>query len=108
MQHSDGGNDKSGIDCSGFVVVTFRELFNQSVPRFTAALVSEGEHITKSQLRPGDLVFFKTGFKQRHVGIYLDQQTFMHVSSSRGVMLSGLNNPYWQETFWQARRLLPE
>lgn len=105
VRHQDGGTDRSGIDCSGFVQLTFKTLFNQSVPRSTDLLSEAGKSIDYHSLNTGDLVFFKTGFKKRHVGIYIGQNKFIHVSSKRGVMMSDLNNPYWHDSFWQIRRL---
>jgi len=57
-------------------------------------------------LQPGDLVFFRTGYKKRHVGIYLADGRFLHASASSGVTVSPLGRSYWQEHWWQGRRLL--
>lgn len=101
-----GGNNKGGIDCSGFTQITFAQRFNRSLPRTTAHQVSQGTAVSKHSLKPGDLVFFKTGGnKQRHVGIYLEDDIFLHASTSRGVMLSKLSNPYWAKHYWTARRV---
>ncbi|MCP5160193.1 MAG: C40 family peptidase [Hahellaceae bacterium] len=106
VKHVDGGLDQSGIDCSGFVYVTFKERFYKTLPRSTELLAEHGRAIALQQARPGDLLFFKTGLKKRHVGIYMGDQKFVHVSSSRGVMISELQNPYWEDAYWQARRVL--
>lgn len=100
-----GGNTKSGIDCSGFVHVTFLDKFDSLVPRTTQLLASYGSLVSKQALSPGDLVFFKTEKKNRHVGIYVEKGKFIHASTSRGVMMSSLNNQYWQQAFWQVRRV---
>lgn len=105
VRHQDGGLSKNGVDCSGYVHLTYKQKLNREVPRTTETLARSGVEIASSQLRPGDLVFFKTGWKKRHVGIYLKDGQFMHASSSRGVMISQLNNPYWSEAYWMARRL---
>ncbi len=105
VRHRDGGLSRNGIDCSGYVYLTYRETFNRSIPRTTELLAQSGVAVNPRQIRPGDLVFFKTGRKKRHVGIYLSDGAFMHVSSSRGVMISKLRNPYWSDAFWMARRL---
>ena len=101
-----GGLSKSGVDCSGFVFLTFKEQFNINLPRSTQQLANVGTQIAKDQLKPGDLVLFKTGFKVRHIGIYAGEQKFLHASTSRGVIFSRLDNPYWKNNFWQARRVL--
>ena len=100
-----GGLSKSGIDCSGFVHITFRKVFNKKIPRSTKLLAKSGKHINKKSLAFGDLVFFKTGQRVRHVGIYVDNGKFIHASTSRGVMTSSLNSPYWSQRYWKARRL---
>ena len=105
MNYRLGGLSKSGIDCSGFVVVTFRDKFAINLPRSTKEQVSLGQSIRKRNIRVGDLVFFKTAVFTRHVGIYMGERHFIHASTSRGVTLSSLDNPYWKSSYWMARRL---
>lgn len=102
-----GGNSRTGIDCSAFVQRTFTERFAINLPRSTVAQTAVGHKIKKSQLQPGDLVFFKTnwGGNNLHVGIYSGNQQFVHASTSQGVITSSLENPYWKKHFYQARRL---
>ncbi|MBU0681094.1 MAG: C40 family peptidase [Proteobacteria bacterium] len=104
VPHRDGGLSKKGVDCSGFTYLTFRDLFGVQLPRTTSQLAQTGSPIPKGQLQPGDLVFFKVE-KGRHVGIYVENQKFIHASKSKGVMMSRLDNPYWQGHYWQARRV---
>lgn len=100
-----GGLTTRGIDCSGFVLVTFKALLNTRLPRTVDEQATLGQGILTEQLRTGDLVFFKTGSAMRHVGIYLDHGRFMHASTRRGVMISALADGYWRQRFWQARRI---
>ncbi len=100
-----GGLSQGGIDCSELVYTTFREQFGLSLPRTTQEQVNVGRKVSRSRLRPGDLVFFKTGYRSRHVGIYIEGNRFLHASTSRGVTVSSLDNPYWHQHYWQARRL---
>ncbi len=100
-----GGLSKAGIDCSGFVQVTYRDVFNKKLPRSTELLAKTGKTISRQSLKFGDLVFFKTGRSQRHVGIYINNGKFIHASSSRGVMQSSLNSKYWAQHYWKARRI---
>lgn len=100
-----GGMKKSGIDCSGFVHLTYRDKLNLDIPRTTAALSQLGQEISVNELKTGDLVFFRTGKYQRHVGIYLTKYQFVHASRSKGVTISNLNNSYWLKTYWKAKRL---
>lgn len=99
-----GGMSRKGIDCSGFTLLTYKELFGKNLPRTVREQVKKGQKVKKTSLQPGDLVFFKTGRRQKHVGIYLDDERFMHASLSHGVMISQLNNAYWKRHFWQAKR----
>lgn len=101
-----GGRSRSGVDCSGFVQLTYTERLERSLPRTTRQQVRRGEAVAMSELQPGDLVFFRTGGGKLHVGIYLERGRFLHASSSRGVTVSALGNPYWSRHYWQARRVL--
>ncbi|MFC0309844.1 NlpC/P60 family protein [Gallibacterium trehalosifermentans] len=98
-----GGTGKNGIDCSAFVQTAFAEKFHIKLPRSTSGQKSSGHQIKKSQLKQGDLVFFR---KNRHVGIYLGNDLFIHSSTSQGVTISSLNENYWIRTYTQSRRVL--
>jgi cell wall-associated NlpC family hydrolase len=104
VRYREGGLSKHGIDCSGYVHLTYKERLKQIIPRSTELLTKSGTEVNLRQIRPADLVFFKTGWKTNHVGIYLKNGAFMHASSSRGVMISKLDNPYWSDAFRMARR----
>ncbi|MEN8136368.1 MAG: NlpC/P60 family protein [Thermodesulfobacteriota bacterium] len=105
VRYKANGLSKKGIDCSGFVHLTFRDKLDRKIPRTTSQLSRLGSKISRKQLRAGDLVFFKTGIKIRHVGIYVEKGKFLHASSSKGVIISRLDNVYWQKHFWHARRV---
>ncbi len=98
-----GGTTKAGIDCSAFVKTTMSSAFNLHLPRSTAEQKSVGRSISKSDLRPGDLVFFR---KNHHVGVYIGGGKFVHASSSRGVTTSSLSESYWARNYTQSRRVL--
>ena len=100
-----GGLSKNGIDCSGFVYLTYLELFGIPLPRSTRLQSQIGKKIQTDKLRSGDLVFFKTGRKVMHVGIYLENNSFLHASAKKGVMISRLDDPYWKSTYWQTKRV---
>lgn len=102
-----GGMSHNGVDCSGFVLVTFRDKFALTLPRETRQQATIGTEVDKDDLIPGDLVFFKTGAGSSglHVGIYDTDNQFIHASTSHGVMRSSLDNVYWRQVFWQARRI---
>ncbi len=102
-----GGLSKKGIDCSGFVYLTYLDNFSIQLPRTTKQQVKKGVKVnTQANLKAGDLVFFKTGVRQKHVGIYLEKRTFLHVSTKKGVIISRLDNPYWKKRYWRAVRVL--
>ncbi|MGA1933528.1 NlpC/P60 family protein [Arcobacter sp. YIC-464] len=101
-----GGNSKRGIDCSAFVQKAYKNSFNLKLPRTTKSQHKVGKYIEKTSLRLGDLVFFKTGWDSRHVGIYLDNGRFMHASTKKGVIISSLNNSYYKKHYWKAKRVL--
>lgn len=103
--HRLGGTSRQGIDCSGFVQRIYRDLFKIRLPRTTAQQARTGATISKKALRPGDLVFFHPPHKIRHVGIYLGNGEFVHASTSKGVTVSQLNNPYWRKAYWKAKRV---
>jgi probable lipoprotein NlpC len=100
-----GGMTTRGIDCSGFVLITFKALLDVRLPRTVEEQATFGHAIGPTDLRSGDLVFFRTGASMRHVGVYLEQGRFMHASTRRGVMISALADGYWRQRFWQARRI---
>lgn len=105
VPYRNGGRSRRGIDCSAFVQLTYQQKFGVKLPRTTREQATQGGLITNSGLRPGDLILFKTGWNDRHIGIYLEKYKFMHVSTSIGVTISTITDPYWYERYWQARRV---
>ncbi len=105
VPYRNGGQSRRGIDCSAFVQITYQQKFGLKLPRTTEQQANLGGLITNSGLRPGDLIFFKTGWNNRHIGIYLEKYRFIHVSTTAGVTISKMTDPYWYERYWQARRL---
>ena len=101
-----GGNTLQGIDCSSLVQQVFKNSFNIPLPRTTEYQAKKGHSIKRSQLKVGDLVFFKTSRTTRHVGIYMGDNEFFHVSTSKGTKISSLSNPYWRKHYWQSRRII--
>lgn len=101
-----GGNNKKGVDCSALVQNIYYDSLNIKLPRTTYTQVKKGFLVYKNQLQIGDLVFFKTGRRTRHVGIYMGDNQFIHASVSKGVITSSLNNVYWKRKYWQSRRIL--
>jgi len=100
-----GGLSKRGVDCSGFVQVTFKNQFTKHLPRTTEQQAKLGTSVSKSRLKAGDLVFFKTGYNKLHVGMALGNSEFMHASTSKGVIISNLDNSYWSKHYMFSVRL---
>lgn len=89
-----GGTTRRGIDCSAFVQAVYREVFNYELPRSTFGQAEVGERISRSELKPGDLIIFYSKYSgsRRHVGIYVGDNEFLHISSSRDrVVIDDLN-----------------
>lgn len=103
-----GGEDTSGVDCSGLVKIVYESAFDILLPHKAALQYGMGKRIAKNQLMPGDLVFFyqKNRRAINHVGLYLTDDQFIHAISSKGVAISNLNNIYWRKHYAGARRLL--
>nr|WP_261883065.1 NlpC/P60 family protein [Vibrio pelagius] len=100
-----GGSSYNGVDCSAFVQIAVLTATQQALPRTTLDQSKQGVEIAYEQAKSGDLVFFKTSPKVRHVGVYLGNKQFLHASTSKGVIISRLDNPYWASSFWHFRRL---
>jgi len=100
-----GGLSRHGIDCSGFMYVTFKSKLGVVLPRSTELQAELGRGVSRNELRSGDLVFFRTGMFVRHVGVYLERGRFLHASTSHGVTISELNDIYWKPRYWKARRI---
>ncbi len=101
-----GGTTPSGFDCSGYTKYVFAK-HGISLPRTAAEQYNVGSYVSKANLKAGDLVFFTT-YKAgpSHLGIYLGNGSFIHSSSSKGVIISSLSNSYFAERYIGARRVI--
>lgn len=102
-----GRNPQSGFDCSGFVSYVFLHSIGLKLPATSAAQFVDGSKVARSEMRSGDLVFFRTSGKKRisHVGIYLDDGRFIHApSSGKVVRIDSLSETYWAKRFAGAKR----
>ncbi|MFY1026443.1 NlpC/P60 family protein [Actinobacillus seminis] len=97
------GESKNGIDCSAFTQIALANVFGISLPRSTFEQRHAGKQIQKVNLKPGDLVFFRAN---RHVGIYIGNNEFMHAGTRSGVTISSLTDSYWRRTYTQSRRVI--
>lgn len=107
-----GGNTSSGFDCSGLTTKVFDEN-GLKLPRRSADQANAGKNIDLEEAKPGDLLFFATagGSKVSHVGIVHTIENngevkFIHASTSKGVIISSLNEKYWNKAYLHAQRVL--
>ncbi|RYY63015.1 MAG: hypothetical protein EOO05_00595 [Chitinophagaceae bacterium] len=100
-----GGTGKTGIDCSAFVQAVCLSTYALALPRTAREQYRNCEKISSTELKEGDLVFFNTTGGVSHVGIYLRNNKFAHASSSQGVTVSDLFDPYYLKRFIGAGRV---
>lgn len=100
-----GGESKKGIDCSAFTQRVFKDKFGIELPRTTLTQVNMGKEVKKTELIPGDLVFFKTSKTDKHVGVYVGNNNFMH-ASIKGIQFTSLDKPFYKKNYWTSRRII--
>ncbi|MCH8546328.1 MAG: C40 family peptidase [Cryomorphaceae bacterium] len=102
-----GGTSKSGADCSGFTLKVYEEVYGQTLPgRRAEDFFQSAKVINEKQAQPGDLVFFRIkGRRIDHVGVYLGNRRFAHASSSKGVVISSLDESYYAKHFFKFGRI---
>lgn len=94
-----GGTTKRGIDCSALTGGLLLAVYGFAMPRTAKQQYDATEHIKKEELKEGDLVFFNTHGGVSHVGLYLENNYFVHASSSQGVTISNLDDNYYAKRF---------
>ncbi|PQJ21144.1 C40 family peptidase [Tenacibaculum sp. SG-28] len=107
-----GGTTKKGMDCSGLIYTSFKER-NRDIPRTSGEMYKYGKPITLKNVQRGDLLFFITSKKRgriNHVGLVTSIKNktvyFIHSTTSKGVIVSNMEQPYWKRTFVKAKRVL--
>jgi hypothetical protein len=104
VPHVEGGTSRNGADCSFLVYTIYKTVYNKTVERnSTAMLIKSCKRISRSMLKEGDLAFFNTSGKAKsyvnHVGIYLKDNKILHSSTSKGVMVSDLDEAYFRKVW---------
>lgn len=99
-----GGTTKKGIDCSALMDKLVDDVYGVELPRTAREQYAASQRIDKEDLQEGDLVFFRTKSYISHVGLYLENGYFVHASSSRGVMISRLDDSYFAQKYAGAGR----
>lgn len=101
-----GGETKRGIDCSALTGTLLLAVYGFAVPRTARQQYKASERILKEELKEGDLVFFNTTGGVSHVGLYLENNYFLHASSSEGVTISNLDENYFSRRYVGAGRII--
>jgi cell wall-associated NlpC family hydrolase len=103
-----GTHPDGGLDCSGFVQFVFNEALGEPLPRTAREQSKVGDRIEKSELKPGDLVFFHTLRRTfSHVGIYLGDNHFMHAPRAGSeIRVEDMSKNYWMKRYNGARRVM--
>lgn len=101
VPYRNGGMSKKGVDCSGFTSSIYKTVYRKNLERNSEdQRKKDCKKIKKGKLKEGDLVFFHSGRKKKkasHVGIYLKDGKFIHASTRRGVVVSHLEEEYWEK-----------
>lgn len=108
IRYKRGGNSpETGFDCSGFVRYIYNETLGLVLPHNAKAISEEGDRVEKTDLKPGDLVFFNTMRRAfSHVGIYLGDNLFVHAPRSGArVRIEDMSDRYWSRRYNGARRV---
>lgn len=111
VRYRGGGTSPDGMDCSGMVTAVYN-LFDISIPRSSRDMATVGEKVDSTNVKKGDLIFFKTNGKRviNHVGMVVDiigdEIKFIHSSTSKGVIISSTKESYYKKTFAQVNRVL--
>jgi len=112
VRYKYGGTTARGMDCSGLIYTAFKEE-TIAIPRTSLAMSKEGKRISLNDVQKGDLLFFQTNKNKKvvnHVGLVVESLPglieFIHATSSKGVIISNLNESYWNLSFYEARRIL--
>jgi len=103
-----GSSPDIGFDCSGLVRHVFASVLNWNLPRRAEEISGVGHPVSRTELQPGDLVFFNTLRRAfSHVAIYIGEGRFVHAPARNGrVRIEGLDDRYWASRFNGARRVM--
>lgn len=106
VKYKYGGTTFDGVDCSGFANILYKEVYKTVLPRSSQDIAKELKNTSKDKLSEGDILLFDIdGKKNSHVGIYLVNNKFVHSSTSKGVIISSLELPYYQKSFSKAGKI---
>ena len=95
-----GDSPQRGFDCSGLMTFVHKNALGMKIPRTTAQQRDQSRTVSYAQLQPGDMLFFKTGIKTNHVGVYIGNRKFIHApSGGKRVKVASMDSSYWHKRF---------
>ena len=107
-----GGTTRKGMDCSGLMYTAFGK-HQVNLPRVSYQQATKGKRIKLNTVKKGDLLFFQTNKNRKrinHVGLVVSHKSgvikFIHSTTSKGVLVSTMDERYWKNAFTEARRVL--
>ncbi|HHK5578275.1 TPA: C40 family peptidase [Neisseria cinerea] len=103
-----GTSVSTGFDCSGFMQHIFKRAMGINLPRTSAEQAQMGTPVARSELQPGDMVFFRTfgGSRISHVGLYIGNDRFIHAPrTGKNIEITSLSHKYWSGKYAFARRV---
>lgn len=103
-----GTSVSTGFDCSGFMQHIFKRAMGINLPRTSAEQAQMGTPVARSELQPGDMVFFRTlgGSRISHVGLYIGNDRFIHAPrTGKNIEITSLSHKYWNGKYAFARRV---
>lgn len=103
-----GGTGPNEFDCSGFTKYVYKKAINLDLPRTSRDQATVGTTVSKSNIRKGDLLFFKTnGQNISHVAIYMGNGKMIHARNERhNITIDNINDSYWKRTYVHAKRVI--
>ncbi len=101
------GRTKAGVDCSDLASLLFQSVYSITISGNVTDIYKRCKPIKASELKEGDLIFFKINSKSlSHIGVYLQNHKFVHASVHAGVVISDMGEDYYKKYYWGAGRLL--
>ena len=100
------GKSKQGIDCSGFISVLYKQIYFLELSGSSESIFHQCKALNKEELKEGDLVFFKIdSSKISHIGLYLQNNKFVHASTKAGVIINDMDEDYYKKRYFKSGRL---
>ena len=106
VKYKYGGKTKQGVDCSGFTSQLYRDVYEIPLNGTASSIFYQCKTINRNNLKEGDLLFFKIENENvNHIGVYLQNNKFVHASVKKGVMIDDLDEPYYKKYLYKAGKI---